>query len=487
MNLKRKLAFPTIILIQILSMAVLSIFALIYLNDGVDNKTIIYALSLLSTLMFIWHIWSWKNATNKLFHPYIFFITAATLFNSGQCFLQIFGLNSSGILDGHFSDGVIITTLFIVLSSLSFFHLGALLGVEQTSKPMENKLDYYLLLPSLTRTGWLFFFISVWPTVYLLIKSIHIVLSSGYLGLYNPEERVFGLSATPRVLSIFFVPAVLFLLAGSKDKPVQRNFSLVMVVSYALVQFFLGTRSAAVMPLISYAWVWDKCIRRINRLAIILLSGITLFVIFPLVREARLVPGHQRLSLDFYVQAYLSGSNPLIYILHEMGTVMNTIAYTVMLVPEKRSFDFGIGYLYSLFTIVPNVFWKIHPAKVHGSYADWLVWAVDPSWASKGGGLGFSFVAEAYINFGWFGVTFLLLIFGFLFARMISWAERYNNPARVAALATYMSFFLFFSRSETFSIIRPLVWYMIVPYVTFLVILSLNKKRIRSAKLDYPL
>ena len=41
----------------------------------------------------------------------------------------------------------------------------------------------------------------------------------------------------------------------------------------------------------------------------------------------------------------------------------------------------------------PNFyFFSVHPAAAH-KLADWLVWTVDPGWASLGGGLGYSIFA----------------------------------------------------------------------------------------------
>ena len=72
--------------------------------------------------------------------------------------------------------------------------------------------------------------------------------------------------------------------------------------------------------------------------------------------------------------------------------------------PRWRDYEMGVGYAYAISTLFPNLFWKIHPAMEHELPSSWLTWQVDPYTASQGGGLGFSFIAEAYFNFGYIGV-----------------------------------------------------------------------------------
>ena len=42
----------------------------------------------------------------------------------------------------------------------------------------------------------------------------------------------------------------------------------------------------------------------------------------------------------------------------------------------------------------------MHPSVAHGQPSDWLIETVNPYLAERGLGLGFSFIAEAYMNFG---------------------------------------------------------------------------------------
>src|SRR4051794_10900559 len=62
----------------------------------------ISVLSLALLLLFAWSLISWKLAGRSLFSPYILFLTSAFMFNAGQAFLEVFGLNDRGLLHGVF-------------------------------------------------------------------------------------------------------------------------------------------------------------------------------------------------------------------------------------------------------------------------------------------------------------------------------------------------------------------------------------------------
>ncbi len=157
---------------------------------------------------------------------------------------------------------------------------------------------------------------------------------------------------------------------------------------------------------------------------------------------------------------------------------MQTIAYTIELVPKFREFQWGADYLYALFTVVPNLFWKLHPTVDRGLAGLWLAWAVRPEFAAIGGGLGYSFIAEAYLNFGWFGAPIALGVIGFLFAKFTLWAAKSKEPDRMAAVASFISFFLFFARAESGVMVRSVVWYSWFPYLSVCLLSRLRSKKL---------
>jgi oligosaccharide repeat unit polymerase len=469
-----------ILLAQALALMFLAGLGGLYVMFAPRPEPLIRPACVLLTALFAWSVWSWWRLARTLFDPYVLFLTAATLFNAGQALLEALHLNEHGILDGRFTSELILEALFLVMVSLAAFHLGALISAASRRKhPHGEHVHQRRRVPSRQRirlVGWGLLFISVIPAFLLLRDAVVTVLSSGYFGLYQLEAAT-GFGATRRVLASFLVPAALFLLAGSQGRRSAIVVSLLVILAYALLQFFLGSRSAAAMPLLAYAWLWHRWVRPLPRLVLVAGAAVLLFVVFPLVRITRITAGSERLSLAALSASFVSIQNPAIAAISEMGGSMMTVAHTLNLVPAVRGFDFGAGYVYALLTLVPNLFWAVHPTIAHGLAAQWLVQTINPAYAALGGGYGFSFIAEAYLNFGWFGAPVILSLMGLLFARFVSWAQGSGEPARVAVVASFLAFFFIFARGESATIIRPLVWYALVPYLVALAIPRLRRAR----------
>ncbi|WP_377476697.1 MAG: O-antigen polysaccharide polymerase Wzy [Microcoleus anatoxicus] len=457
-----------IILGQFCIHAILIISCILYEPLNFQTESLIYPSSCFLLLLTLWVFWSWSFITKSLFDPYILFFIAALLFNGGQIILEIFSLNENGILDNKFSTETILKTIFLVDIGLASFHLGALISAAKTRKincSINNSKK--ATTNSTTRNTYLIGFcllgISFFPAIVVLRQAISVVASGGYFGLYEQEIGT-SFSAAPSVLAGFLVPSAIFILAGSKEKMKGRLISGCIIVIYSATKFFLGERNQAVMPLLAFASLWHKSISPLPKTFLLSTGSLIMFIVFPLVAATRNVSGKDRLSIDFLVETFSSINNPALTSLSEMGGSMMTVAHTIDLVPSIRGFQMGAEYFYALLTLMPNFFGKIHPTIARGIPDVWLVWEIEPEFAARGGSFGFSFIAEAYLNFGWFGAPIALGVMGFLFAKFTLWAARSGEAARMATVASYTSFFLFFARAESALVVRSLVWYSLCPY-----------------------
>jgi oligosaccharide repeat unit polymerase len=460
--------------------AVLIFSCLLYWFLALPSESLIYPACLFLVALAVWSFWSWKILTKSLFDPYILFFIAALLFNGGQAFLEVFHLNEDGILEGMFSSENILKTLFIVLLGLATFHLGALLSTAtgkaiSPKQSIEKQVSLLSMENNCRIVGWGLLAISFLPTILVAKDALSTVTESGYAALYQQEQPI-SFNKTPVLLSNFIIPATLFLLAGSKSKHNIKVLCVFTVLIYSATQFFLGERNSGVMPLIAFTWLWHSLFRPIPKIFVFSIAALLILIVFPLIGSTRNMTGQDRVSIDFLLSTFSSIDNPLIASISEMGGSMKTVAYTLELVPNVRGFEMGVGYFYALLTLVPNLFWKVHPAAAHGLPSDWLIWEVDPYIASLGGSFGFSFIAEAYLNFGWWGAPIILGVSGFLLGKFTLWAVRSGEPARIALLASFISFFLFYARAQATDIVRPLVWYSFIPYLVVCALSSFRSK-----------
>jgi len=423
-----------------------------------DLANLVYPASTLVVASFAWILWSWFALRRTLFEPYALFMIAAFLFNGAQALLELLGMNPSGILQGKVSEEILTQSLYLVAISALCLHAGALVAFSRKSAPKRESDD-----PARQRAtrlaGWILLAISFVPAIRLLKGSFDLVLDYGYLGLYKQQAAVPVVWA----LSALLVPAIIFLLAGSKSNRPTQVFCLATVGVYAGANLFLGARGAAVMSCVAVAWVFESTIRRIPR-SLILVLTIAALIVFSLVRETRDMGGRYRMSLQSQVQTLYNLDNPVSSAIAEMGHTLVTVTHTVTLVPDVRPFDLGVSYLYAIVSVMPNLGWEVHPTVAHGLLCDWLIGIVDPVIANSGGGLGFSFIAEAYLNFGWYGGPLWLGVIGFFVATLFLAADG-ADPARQALVASFLSFFLVFARGESAIVARGLIWYAVAPFL----------------------
>jgi hypothetical protein len=415
-----------------------------------------------------WTFWSWYKVQGTIFDPYALVLLSSWLFNGGQILLEVFRLNENGILDSRFSPETVLKTEYLVALAICSVHFGALIANpagdaarrgHTKSGGIRRDLSWH------TRwAGWAMLLVSIGPAILVFQDAARTVLAGGYLSLYQRSLET-GFATTPRVIANFLVPSALFLLAGSKGKRTAVAVSAIVVVAYAAATFFLGSRSAASTALIAYVWLYSRTICRIRARYLMVPALLLAFVAFPLIRVVRDTRGTDRMSLEATRGAWSAIDNPVVSALSEMGHSMCTVSHTLELVPAFRPFDAGTSYAYGFLAAVPNVAWPVHPTTAHGTLSTWLVRTVEPMTAATGGGLGYSYIAEAYANFGWIGVPAILFFFGLAASRLSSLAMQRTDPAMLALTAASLAVAIIYARAETADFVRDTTWYAIAPFL----------------------
>lgn len=422
-----------------------------------------------TALQFFMQLWSWNKVSGGLFDPYVVFLTAATLFNAGRTLLACLPDNS---FESPFPPSIALYGLYVVALALCSFHLGGLIAIASAKvRPAGARKPLAIPSATLRYVGLWLVLIAIVPMSILMKQAVTGVMRDGYgVALYTNEAAT-SFAATPSVLAAFLVPGAFLLLAGSAKRAGLRFTTTAIVAVYSSSLLFIGWRAAAISVAISYIWLWHRCVRAIPRAAI-LSFGALLLAILPAIAAMRNLTGQDRVSLDTFIQSIEDAK--AFSAIEEMGGIWETVAHTITLVPAERPYDYGASYGLSALTAFPNLFWDVHPALRYGSPETWLVRRVAPWTAVRGGGLGFSFIAEAYLNFGLAGCAILIGILGFLLARSVWWAEGVGHPLAFALVASALAGSVKYVRADSTELVRPLVWYAIGPY---LLVLLLSRRR----------
>ena len=500
-----------VVLIQSYILIGLVVFGIVYAIDPsgfmFSAEASFQIMCHLFLVLTIWFFGSWYLATKRLFDPYVLFLLSATIFNGGQIILEVFQLNENEFLNNAFSTSESLQIVYIVTLSLAAMHFGALLCVSldrqkndslkfrsfldrsSTIEPPPSSAIVPFTSASIGRSyaspigtfrssivpastvlgvGQIFLYISILPVLVTVIGAIQVAKSGGYGSLYE-QQAVTGIAASAIIIADFIFPGVFLTIAGGKRKPKLRIFAVVYLLLYTCAKLAIGTRGAAVMPLLAMMWLWDSVVRPLPRTLLIVVAAVMLIVVLPVVGASRNeVTGVDLLSIEFLSKTLTGVNNPLVASIHEMGFSATTIGWTMELVPKVRPFALGMTILVGILTLIPNVFSAgRHPALTMSGYDIpdfWLAAEIDKEFADRGGSFGFSFIAEAYLNFGWFGII-LMGVIGFFFAKFVQWAVRDRDPLKMAIIAIFVSFFLFYPRGSSQMIFRPLIWYSLVPYL----------------------
>jgi len=489
---------PIFLACQLVIIIFLCVLGILANQSFFEAEIVVYPFCFLFVIITFWCLFSWTILTKNFFSPYILFLIAAVLFNGGHIFLEVLNINPLGILSNQFSSETIIKTIFLVTLSIATLHFGALLSTTTvkslptlatktvknseedslTNSSSEIAFNHRLLASQdVRKVGWILLLISAIPTILLLRSSISAVATSGYVALYEASASEGG---AMKILSTFTIPSALFLLAGSRQNPFSRRIAVLLILIYALIYNFLGQRTNGFLPLISLAWLWHHIIRPIPRKIFFPIIFFMAFIVSPLIAEIRGGSGLERFSLSSIIDKFISLENPVSKTLFEFGNTMQTIAYTLELVPSHKDFNMGVDYLYALFTLVPNIgFGEVHPSIARGVPSVWLSAEVTPRAVKQGIFLGYSFIAEAYLNFGWLITPIFMAVLGFAIGKLVLWVTRSKEPAKMALLASFLPSLLFFCRQESTQLVRPFVLYSLAPYLG---ILLLNRSRLKKLK-----
>jgi hypothetical protein len=260
--------------------------------------------------------------------------------------------------------------------------------------------------------------------------------------LYDP--RLF-------ISSLQVFPMGLYLAAAAA--PARRmSWVAVLGLAWSAGIFALGYRGYALTPAATMLAVLHKRGFRLPR-AVWAAGLAALLVAVPAARSLRDNPLGERSLTDVALE-----SQPL-EALQELGGSLRPLVHTLDLM-ENEPYRWGYTYWQAVEMVVPNLAlsWE------SGGYTPveklppslWMARLATPWHYYHGGGLGFSAVAEPYMNFGLPGVAGFFL----LLAAALVWCDRLDGlrPARVAVWAMALGPLLWTARNAFTVFVRPTVW-----------------------------
>jgi hypothetical protein len=275
----------------------------------------------------------------------------------------------------------------------------------------------------------------------------------GYFRLTYSETYRLRAESDPRLFGSGMTVAFIGLSIAAAGAS-RRRFRVVSIVGTAWLGslMYLGFRGPTVIATVIVYIIARKKGLRISPLALIAAAAI-LLVILPVLHGSRELPLNDRLA-----HISLNDFN-ILDAPAEMGMSIRPLVETVDIL-GPHDLRFGRTYWIAIKGIVPNL--ALHwEASSTTSDADlppnhWITAIVDPWTYKNNGGMGFSAIAEPYMNFGIPGVIayFFLLSFFLIYLEQIS----IRNAYALAAWALILGPLLWTTRNDFTNFFRPAVW-----------------------------
>lgn len=260
--------------------------------------------------------------------------------------------------------------------------------------------------------------------------------------LYDPRFFVTGLQVAPMGLYLAAAAA-----------PVRRLPRVLALGGlWATAVFLLGFRGFALTPLVVLAAVAAK--RGFRPPKWVWAAGLALLLAaIPAVRGFRADPLGERSLGELFAPGH-----PL-EALQEMGGSLRPLVHTIELL-DNEPLRWGRTYWQALVGVVPNVSleWQgdryIPLEELPPSH--WVSKLAAPWSYRHYGGLGFSTVAEPYMNFGVPGVLVYFVLLGWALGRVDAIDPR--NPTATALWAVVLGPLLWTTRNTAAVFLRPAAW-----------------------------
>ncbi len=267
------------------------------------------------------------------------------------------------------------------------------------------------------------------------------VFTSGYGGVFQravtADLRAFNVG-----MMVFPIGVVVAAVGASR----RQMLPLAAVVLGLMSPLFLsGFRGPVIVHLATLLAVWAHKDGRMARRAALALA-VAAIVLVPAVRMTR----DERRD----VREGLVGFDPLALFL-EAGTSLYPLVVTTERVGSgDEPLWMGRSYLLALSRVVPNIGERAGSEGRALTPNGWATLHADRWLYARGGGIGFSGVAEPYLNFGLAGVVAFFLLLGMVMQRWERWLE--GDAFRAAIGSATFGFVLWTVRNESMELFRSM-------------------------------
>lgn len=468
--------------LNVLLTSFISIILLLIINFLPNT---LHSIGIIATVSYLMFFVSWFIHNKVKLNFYSLFLIFSYFFFFGQFFLALIGVpmeSGRTILDKILPVNMLVKTGELIINSMIILHFGVLLSTLHINKYYDERIfsrricaDTVKSSDGFKQVSVILFLVSIIPSFNILYENFIITLTRGYGAIFQSEHYTSGgFRNILRFISLFTIPSFLMMLVAFKDSKKLKFINIILII-YLMLYFLSGSRLNGVLlisVLILIKHYWFKQIKFKETMKILILAFLVLTILSTIseVRNSLYVSNNISFLLGETFKNVVI-RNPIFTAMEEAGYTFLATATVVTYSPSVVPFQYGLSYINSFAMIFPNLFWDIHPAAATNTDI------VFHGFLTQYGGIGSSFVAEAYWNFGYLSF-FIVFIFGLLIGTLTKKIAKYScyqNPKMFFLTIYIAQFSLFYVRSDTISFWRNITYYGIAPLI-LTVLLSKKKK-----------
>ncbi|MBD2394963.1 oligosaccharide repeat unit polymerase [Cyanobacterium aponinum FACHB-4101] len=273
-----------------------------------------------------------------------------------------------------------------------------------------------------------------------------------------------------------FLPYPLIILYLYRPKVANGiSFWFLFLISCAMQFLTIGSRAAFIYPLVIFTVTWIFINKRIPKIKLIALFLIVLLVIGILGEIRKSSQGGNKL-VNFSSISNFDFTETLQVAIEDVSSRNDSTLGVFAFVPDKVEYINGITYLGAITFFVPRSLWTNKPRGA-GAHAGALIWQrLDTAINYSGSSIPVSASAEAYWNFGVFGVGSIFLFYG----GYLRWLANifYKNSNNLLIITFYIVSLMLFGTPSTDKIIPYFqVVFLLLLFSFFTDLLPLFKKK----------
>lgn len=393
-----------------ISYLLINILLTIFLFFSINSQSYLVFTLIAIFLQLLLSFFYLKNKNFSFFSISGIFLFLTYIFHFGHVFINIFNNDYIFITSNYIRNDYLNATKAILLSyaviPFIVFGLGIanFIDCKKFYKPI-NKRRYFIM-------AMIIIFLSFPIKLYIDINKIILFFEGGYSLAYS--FRLNGILT--QFASFYYVGFILLILVFKNNKSISNTLTL-FLLCYQCLSMLTGNRGIQLINIVFTLLIYYKFIRRFTKYDFIFLV-VTGYIgmSFISMMSVKRLEGFD--SLASLIKNILSFNiNPLYPILDEFGYTLHTIVLEF-----RNSFDFGFGktYLYSLFTVFPNINDFLHYVTTNACFVTSL------NYPHIGG----TYIGELYYNFGIFAPLFGTAI-GLVVGYVSKMLEKYINNNRL--------------------------------------------------------